>query len=43
MHRVQEPELFVDEEQKDHYRAHRAEEVLPPLPQTSAASGNQVK
>jgi hypothetical protein len=32
MHGVQEPELFFDQEQKDHDRAAGDEEVLPSLP-----------
>jgi hypothetical protein len=40
---VQKPELFVHQEQKDHHGAAGAEEVLQPLPQTSAAPGNQVE
>src|SRR5450432_234457 len=43
MHRVQEPELFVDQEQEDHYRASGVEEILPALPAAPAAQGNQVE
>jgi hypothetical protein len=34
---VQAPELHIDEEQEDYYGAVGAEEVLPILPQASAA------
>jgi hypothetical protein len=40
---VQEPELFFYEEQEDHYGAPGTEEVLPALPETPTAQGNQVK
>jgi hypothetical protein len=36
MHRVQEPELFQDEEQENHDRAPGDEEILPALPETPA-------
>jgi hypothetical protein len=37
---VQKPELFLNQEQEDYHGAHRAEEVLPALPQASTAPGN---
>jgi hypothetical protein len=40
---VQEPELYVHEEQKDHDGALGVEEVLSPLPEAATAQGNQVK
>jgi hypothetical protein len=43
MHRVQEPELFLDEEQENHHGALGAEEVLPALQAAPAAQGNQVE
>jgi hypothetical protein len=43
MHRVQKPQLLVNQEQEDDNRAARNEEVLPPLPQASGAQGNQVE
>jgi hypothetical protein len=40
---MQEPELFLDQEQENHDRAPGAQEVLPALPEASAAQGNQVE
>jgi hypothetical protein len=40
---VQEPELYVYEEQEDYHRASGNEEVLPALPEAPGAQGNQVE
>jgi hypothetical protein len=40
---VQEPELLLDEEQKDYHGTPGDEEILPALPETPGAQGNQVK
>jgi hypothetical protein len=40
---MQEPELFGDQEQKDHHGAVGDEEVLSILPQAPGAQGNQVE
>jgi preprotein translocase subunit SecE len=40
---MQEPELFLDQEQENHYRASGVEEVLPALQAAPAAQGNQVE
>jgi hypothetical protein len=40
---MQEPELHEYEEQEDDHRASGNEEVLQPLPEASAAPGNQVR
>jgi hypothetical protein len=40
---VQEPELFFNQEQENHDRTSRNEEVLPLLPQAPSAPGNQVE
>jgi hypothetical protein len=34
---VQEPQLFVDEEQEDHYGTAGIEEILPALPEAPAS------
>jgi hypothetical protein len=39
---MQRPELHEHEEQEDDNGASRVEEVLPEVPQASAAQGNQV-
>ena len=41
MHRVQEQELFFDEEQEKHDGQDSAEEVLPELYETYDAQGNK--
>jgi hypothetical protein len=39
---VQEPELFEHQEQEDDYGAPGIKEILPQVPQTPSAQGNQV-
>jgi hypothetical protein len=43
MHGVQEPQLLDDQEQEDYNRTSRDEEILPALPEASAAQGDQVE
>jgi hypothetical protein len=43
VYRVQEPELFVHQKQEDHDGTAGTKEILPLLPQASAAPGNQVE
>jgi hypothetical protein len=40
---MQEPELLLDQEQEDHDGAPGIQEILPALPEASAAQGNQVE
>jgi hypothetical protein len=40
---MQESELFLHQEQEDHDRASGTQEILPALPEASAAQGNQVE
>jgi hypothetical protein len=39
---VQRTQLRNDEEQKEHAQSAGVQEVLPPLPQASAAQGKQI-
>jgi hypothetical protein len=42
MYQVQEPELYINEEQEDHHGAPGVEEILSKMPDSHAAQGDSL-